>query len=565
MLQELSIQNFAIISSLSVSFQQGMTVLTGETGAGKSIIIDAVGLLAGGRGSVDFIREGANKCIIEGQFLLPKQTECLDLLEKLEIDASDQMLVIHRSIDKNGKNVCRVNNSLVNIGTLKQIGVYLIDIHGQHEHQELLNPESHLNLLDTYGTLKLALLKKEYQDVYVKYVDSHKKVLHLKNNEQAFAQRLDMLHYQSEEIEAAELQVGEEVALVEERHRLLNFQKIADALGKSYAALQEDEISGVDRIGVAMNEMLDIETLDLEFKAISELLQTSYYQLVEASSQISSSLENMEMDQQRLEDIEGRLDLLRQLKRKYGHTEEDILAYYEKITEELAVVQSDESHLEELEHECQLFFDQAQKLARKLSDKRQEVARELEKELMKQLQELYMEKTVIQVQLKTHPEKLTDNGFDKVEFFISTNLGESLKPLAKIVSGGELSRIMLGMKTIFSKKQGVTSIIFDEVDTGVSGRVAQGIANKIYRISKNSQVLCITHLPQVAAMADTQYYIAKQVEKNRTITQVSQLTKEERIQELSRMLAGEQITHLTQEHAEELLELADVEKKKEEA
>ncbi|MGX7059452.1 DNA repair protein RecN [Vagococcus humatus] len=565
MLQELSIQNFAIISSLSVSFQQGMTVLTGETGAGKSIIIDAVGLLVGGRGSVDFIREGANKCIIEGQFLLPKQTECLDLLEKLEIDTSDQMLVIHRSIDKNGKNVCRVNNSLVNIGTLKQIGVYLIDIHGQHEHQELLNPESHLNLLDTYGTLKLASLKKEYQDVYVKYVESHKKVSHLKNNEQAFAQRLDMLHYQCEEIEAAELQVGEEAALVEERHRLLNFQKIADALGKSYAALQEGELSGIDRIGVAMNEMLDIESLDLEFKAISELLQTSYYQLMEASSQISGSLENMEMDQERLEDIEGRLDLLRQLKRKYGHTEEDILAYYEKITEELAVVQSDESHLDELEQECQLLFAQAKELARKLSDKRQEVARELEKELMKQLQELYMEKTVIQVQLKAQPDKLTDSGFDKVEFFISTNLGESLKPLAKIVSGGELSRIMLGMKTIFSKKQGVTSIIFDEVDTGVSGRVAQGIANKIYRISKNSQVLCITHLPQVAAMADTQYYIAKQVEKNRTITQVSQLTKEERIQELSRMLAGEQITHLTQEHAEELLQLADAEKKKEEA
>lgn len=561
MLQQLSVKNFAIISSLELEFQKGMTVLTGETGAGKSIIIDAVGLLTGGRGSSDFIRQGASKCTLEGLFALPEHPELAVLLDEQGIDQEEGVLILQRDIFTSGKNICRVNGRIITIAMLRKIGEFLVDIHGQNEHQELMNSERHLGMLDDFGGSKLSGIKGKYAVAYQEYRQLEKKVRNLQNNEKAFAQRLDMLQFQSNEIAEAKLQVGEETALIEERNKLANFQKIADALAGSYEAINSEENSSLDNIAYAMNEMATIEMLDPDYQAISEAVQNGYYQLQEASADLARHLGQLELDENRLNEVENRLELIRQLKRKYGESVEAVLAYYQEITEELEENGLLDGKADELEQILREKKQQVQKIGEQLSAMRKRAAVSLEKDILKELKGLYMERTAFEVRfLEQEQPTMTEEGLDKVEFYITTNPGEPLKPLVKVASGGELSRVMLALKTIFSKTQGMTSIVFDEVDTGVSGRVAQAIADKIYQISSDSQVLCITHLPQVAAVADYQYFISKEIIAGRTETRVSRLSGEERTKEIARMLAGSEITPLTMEHAKELLNMAQKEK-----
>lgn len=561
MLQQLSVKNFAIISSLELEFQKGMTVLTGETGAGKSIIIDAVGLLTGGRGSSDFIRQGASKCTLEGLFALPEHPELAVLLDEQGIDQEEDVLILQRDIFTSGKNICRVNGRIITIAMLRKIGEFLVDIHGQNEHQELMNSERHLGMLDDFGGSKLSGMKGKYAVAYQEYRQLEKKVRNLQNNEKAFAQRLDMLQFQSNEIAEAKLQVGEETALIEERNKLANFQKIADALAGSYEAINSEENSSLDNIAYAMNEMATIEMLDPDYQAISEAVQNGYYQLQEASADLARHLGQLELDENRLNEVENRLELIRQLKRKYGESVEAVLAYYQEITEELEENGLLDGKADELEQILREKKQQVQKIGEQLSAMRKRAAVSLEKDILKELKGLYMERTAFEVRfLEQEQPTMTEEGLDKVEFYITTNPGEPLKPLVKVASGGELSRVMLALKTIFSKTQGITSIVFDEVDTGVSGRVAQAIADKIYQISSDSQVLCITHLPQVAAVADYQYFISKEIIAGRTETRVSRLSGEERTKEIARMLAGSEITPLTMEHAKELLNMAQKEK-----
>lgn len=555
MLQELSIRNFAIISSLDVSFGEGMTVLTGETGAGKSIIIDAVGLLVGGRGSADYIRQGATKCVLEGQFSVVPDSQLVALLSELAIDFEDNTVIISREISKSGKNACRVNGRLINTATLRDIGGYLVDIHGQNEHQELMHAENHLALLDQYGQKQISGLKARYDLAYLAYRETLAKVRNKQKHEKEFAQRIDMLQFQCEEIEAADLKIGEEAVLMEERHRLNNFQKIADGLTNSYEAITGGDASSLDQIGVAMNEMIEIEGIDSEYLEVSEVVKNSYYQLQEAVTVISRMVDTLEMDETRIDEVEFRLDTIRQLKRKYGESEEQILAYFADISTELMASIQGENQSEQLESRLMELEEAVKMLAGELTALRQVIAKELEEAIVKQLKELYMEKIIFDVRVEKEA-TFNETGQDKVEFFITTNPGEPLKPLVKVVSGGELSRIMLALKTIFSQTYGVTSIVFDEVDTGVSGRVAQAIANKIHQVAEKSQVLCITHLPQVAAVADTQYFIEKQVKNKRTETSLRLLDNEERVLEVARMLSGDAITPLTKEHARELLTLA---------
>ncbi|WP_314060286.1 DNA repair protein RecN [uncultured Vagococcus sp.] len=555
MLQELSIQNFAIISALDVSFGEGMTVLTGETGAGKSIIIDAVGLLVGGRGSTDYIRQGASKCVLEGQFSVVPDSRLVLLLSELAIDFEDNTVIISREISKSGKNACRVNGRLINTATLREIGSYLVDIHGQNEHQELMHAENHLRLLDQFGQKQISRLKARYDVAYGAYRETFSKVRNKQKHEKEFAQRIDMLQFQCEEIEAADLKIGEEAVLIDERHRLNNFQKIADGLTNSYEALTGGETSSLDQVGVAMNELIEIEGIDSEYLEVSDVVKNSYYQLQEAVTAISRMVDTLEMDETRIDEVEFRLDTIRQLKRKYGESEEQILAYFADISAELMESILGENRSEQLEARLAEQEAELMGLADQLTSLRKEIAKKLEEAIVKQLKELYMEKTVFDVRVEKEA-SFNETGQDKVEFFITTNPGEPLKPLVKVVSGGELSRIMLALKTIFSQTYGVTSIVFDEVDTGVSGRVAQAIANKIHQVAENSQVLCITHLPQVAAVADTQYFIEKQVKNKRTETSLKQLNDEERVLEVARMLSGDAITTLTKEHARELLALA---------
>lgn len=562
MLLELTINNFAIIPHLHLEFYRGMTVLTGETGAGKSIIIDAMGLLAGGRASSDYIREGEKKCLLEGVFEIPAQSEFLKLAEELGVDLTEGYLIVQRDFSHSGKSICRVNGRILTLANLRRIGHYLVDIQGQNDHQELLQPEKHRVLVDRFGSIAFKEQLSEYQENFAEYQLLKKQVKQRQKNEQSYVQRMDMLRFQQEEIRQANLVLNEDRQLMEEREKLVNFQKIVDALGKSYAWLSAESGNSLDGISFAQNEIEAITHLDPSYEQIHENIQNAYYLLQDATSEISRQIDFLEWDENRLEEVTRRLEVIRQLSRKYGDSIDAILEYYEVISEELANSDNSENQLEEMQKKlnCQesVLKEQAQELHRM----RKEIATNLEEAFVRELKELYMENTVFEIRFLENDSPLTLHGMDEIEFYLSTNPGEPLKPLVKIASGGELSRILLALKTIFSKEQGVTSIIFDEVDTGVSGRVAQAIAEKIAKISVFSQVLCITHLPQVAAVANYQYYISKHIETGRTKTTVELLTPDQRVSEIARMLAGSEVTELTKEHAKELLELARKEKKK---
>ncbi|MDN6470803.1 MAG: DNA repair protein RecN [Tetragenococcus koreensis] len=553
MLLELSIENFAIIESLHLTFHKGMTALTGETGAGKSIIIDAMGLLAGGRGSTDYIRQGKTKCVLEGLFELPKQTSFKALLDELGIDQQDELLIIQRDITNSGKSICRVNGRIVTLGNLKRIGAYLVDIQGQNEHQDLLQTEKHLQLVDSFGSPTFKNQLAEFKEQYDEFRELERKVRTIQENEQSYIQRIDMLNFQKKEIEEADLQIDEEEKLVEERDKLTNFQKIVDAFAKSHEVLAAETGNSLDGIGIAAQELQEVAHLDKEYEQINESVQNAYYLLQDAAGEISSILDQLELDEGRLEEVNARLEVIRQLKRKYGESVASVLTYYEKISMELAQADDTGNRLEEMQQNLDKKNNEIWKMAESLHSQRKQIALQLEKDILQELADLYLENTQFEVRFSEEKKVLHRSGFDQVEFYITTNPGEPLKPLAKVASGGELSRILLALKSIFSKAQEKTSIVFDEVDTGVSGRVAQAIAEKISRIAYESQVLCITHLPQVAAAGDYQYLISKEVQKGRTKTIVKEIDIPKRIQEIARMLSGAEITELTMENAKEML------------
>lgn len=554
MLQELSIKDFAIIDEIQISFQPKMTVLTGETGAGKSIIIDALGLLAGGRGSTEFIRKGEKKAVIQGLFTLPREANTYNILEEYGIDSEDGQIILQRDLYRGGRNICRINGMMVNLATLRKVGETLIDIHGQNEHQELMKPENHIDLLDEYDK-KTSELRNQYQVVYQNYRKLKLSMEKKEADEKAWAQRLDMLNFQVKEIGEAGLKINEEDELVEEKNKLDNFQAIHDALELSYQILSGEKIDVVGNLGNAMNELSDVSDLSENLQEINTKISDAFYSLEDVARDISDELDSMEWNGERLNEIEERLELIHQLKRKYGDTIEDILHYHSRIVKELREMEDAEQNSEKQERQLSEALEKVKELAIKLSKQRKKSAKKLEKMIHEQLSALYMDKAVFEVKFLNNS-KLYSKGIDKVEFYIQTNPGEEMGPLAKIASGGELSRIMLALKIIFSQKMGVTSIIFDEVDTGVSGRVAQAIAEKISQISNNSQVLCITHLPQVAAIADNHYYISKSVNDGRTETSLEELDEKQKIREIARMLSGSEITELTLKHAEELIKMS---------
>lgn len=557
MLRELDIRNFAIIDTLSVSFTEGMTVLTGETGAGKSIIIDAVHLLAGGRGSQEFIRHGAQKAEIEGLFQIESEKHPVHKkLEDFGIQASDGDVLLRRELNGKGKNVCRINGKLVTISILREVGAALIDIHGQHETQELMDEKQHLHLLDQFAGKLLTKAKEGYSHTFEKYTKLKREFASYNENEQQIAQRIDLLTFQLNEIEEAQLVPGEEETLLEERKRLQNFTKIFESISQAHEAIQ-GESKGLDWVGNAMSELEHAAAVDEQFKEASESVAGAFYQLQDTSTEIKRILDQLEFDPERLNEIEQRLALLQSLKRKYGASVEDMLLYQEEQADELDKLLNRDQRLRLDQEKLKELTEDLRIEAEELTMLRKQAAAKLSKAIMEQLKELHMGKASFSVQFNFLPKGKFDRfGQDSIAFHISTNVGEPLKPLTKVASGGELSRMMLALKTIFSKHQGITSIIFDEVDTGVSGRVAQAIAEKIAAIARHSQVLCISHLPQVAAMADQHLFIEKKVSKDRTTTSVKELEGRKRTEEMSRMLSGAEITELTLQHADELLTLA---------
>ncbi|MBN8432826.1 DNA repair protein RecN [Priestia flexa] len=567
MLAELSIKNFAIIDELSVSFEKGLTVLTGETGAGKSIIIDAIHLLVGGRGSSEFVRHGTNRAEIEGLFLIEDEHPCYEKAKQVGVEVEDGMVVLRRDITMNGKSICRINGKLVTLGILREVGQTLMDIHGQHEHQDLMNQDRHLILLDQYGGQKVEEALSEYREVFATYTTLKKQLEQLTENEQQMAHRLDLIQFQLDEIKAADLQPNEDEQLMDERLKISNFEKIYTSLTDAYNALHGEQ-RGLDWLGVAMNHAEDISNLEDTYGEISEVISSSFYQIEDVSYRIRQQLDLLEYDPKRLNFIESRLNEISHLKRKYGQSVDEILEYAAQIEDEIDRIENRDTHVEKIKQKLSSVAEDLLVEAKNVSEVRKQLAAELTDSIHQELQELYMAKTIFNIVFEKLPPnqadselsggsvKFTKDGIDSVEFYISTNPGEPLKPLAKVASGGELSRIMLALKSIFSKHQGVTSIIFDEVDTGVSGRVAQSIGEKIHAISVDSQVLCISHLPQVAAMADTHLFISKQIKDDRTTTSVLPLNEEEKTKEIARMIAGAEITDLTQQHAQELLGLA---------
>ena len=551
MLLEISIKNFAIIEAISLNFEKGMTVLTGETGAGKSIIIDAMNMMLGARATTDVIRHGAPKAEIEGLFSIENSLPLQEIFDEQGIDLGDE-IIIRREILQNGRSVSRVNGQMVNLSVLRAIGQHLVDIHGQHDQEELMRPQLHIQMLDEFGDTDFLELKQSYQTNFDAYRQMRKQLLEIKKNQEEHKARIEMLEFQMAEIESAALQPGEDIKLNQERDKLLNHKNIADTLTNAYTMLDNEEFSSLANVRSAMNDMESLEEYDAEYREISTSLSESYYVLEDVTKRLEDIIEDLDFDGNRLMQIESRLDLIHAITRKYGGNVDDVLLYFAKITEEYNLLTGNNLSSEDMEAELKQLEVSLVDLASKLASARHNLAQQLEIEIQQELKDLYMDKAQFQVQFTKG--KFTREGNESVEFYISTNPGEDFKPLVKVASGGELSRLMLAIKSAFSRKEGKTSIVFDEVDTGVSGRVAQAIAQKIHKIGQHGQVLAISHLPQVIAIADYQFFIEKISNDHSTVSTVRLLTVEERVEEVAKMLAGENVTEAALSQARELLQ-----------
>ena len=551
MLLEISIKNFAIIEAISLNFEKGMTVLTGETGAGKSIIIDAMNMMLGARATTDVIRHGAPKAEIEGLFSVENSHALQMIFDEQGIELGDE-IIIRREILQNGRSVSRVNGQMVNLSVLRSIGQYLVDIHGQHDQEELMRPQLHIQMLDGFGDADFLELKQAYQTNFDAYRKMRKELLEIKKNQEEHKARIEMLEFQMAEIESASLQPGEDLKLNQERDKLLNYKNIADTLTNAYTMLDNEEFSSLANVRSAMNDMESLEDYDAEYREISSSLSESYYVLEDVTKRLEDIIEDLDFDGNRLMQIESRLDLIHAITRKYGGNVDDVLMYFAKITEEYNLLTGNHLSSDDMEAELKKLEVSLVDLATKLASARHNLAQQLEIEIQQELKDLYMDKARFQVQFTKG--KFTREGNESVEFYISTNPGEDFKPLVKVASGGELSRLMLAIKSAFSRKEGKTSIVFDEVDTGVSGRVAQAIAQKIHKIGQHGQVLAISHLPQVIAIADYQFFIEKISNDYSTVSTVRLLTVEERVEEVAKMLAGENVTEAALSQARELLQ-----------
>jgi DNA repair protein RecN (Recombination protein N) len=556
MLIELSIRNLAVIESIHMECRRGFHVFTGETGAGKSIIIDALSLIAGGRGSAELVRHGCDKAEIECTFEIHKDHPVWSALAELGIEGSgDELLVIRREMSAQGKSTGRINGQLVNLTMLREIGGWLVNIHGQHEHQSLLKADEHLQWLDIYGEEQIKPVKAKYESIFRKYKKLKQEITNLENTGKQNLQMLDLYRFQIEEMETVDLKVGEDELLLEEKQKLANAEKMFHSTAESYELLYGNQ-HGLDAIAKAMHGLEDIVSYDPSvLQPLLEQIQSAYYQLEDAAHELRDYKEQIEFNPERLDEIETRLDMISKLRRKYGDQITDILQYLQKIKQETEDIEHKDERIEALQKEAAEEHALLTQAAEQLTIRRREAAKSLAEQIVHELRDLHMERTLFEVKMESL-NKFTEEGIDGIEFMISANPGEPLKSLSKIASGGELSRIMLAMKTIFAGIDQIPVLVFDEVDTGVSGRAAQAIAEKMSKLSGECQVFSITHLPQVACMSDIHYAIQKKVAEERTFTQINTLNEQERIRELARMLGGVEVTETTEHHAKEMLDMA---------
>lgn len=568
MLTALSIRNLAVIESVQLTFRQGFHVLTGETGAGKSIIIDALSLIAGGRGSSELVRYGCDKAEIEALFSIAADHPVWEVLDKLGVEASpDEDMIVRREITVQGKSSSRINGQLVNLAMLREVGQRLVNIHGQHEHQSLLQADEHIVWLDLFGGRDIADAKERYEASYDRHAGIVRQLRDLQETSKQALQMLDLYRFQAEEISAAKLKIGEDESLLEEKRKLSNAEKLYQNASDAYEAVYGAG-KGLDTVRKAFQRVQDIAALDASLTPLAEQMQSAFYQLEDAAYQLRDYRDDVEFNPGRLDQIEHRLDLISSLRRKYGDNVGEMLAYLDKINNELALIENKDESLHRLEKEAEEERVNLVELALTLSNLRKQAASQLTSQIESELRQLHMERTRMGVQIERVSDssgididgtrvRLTRLGCDNVEFLISPNPGEPLRGLGKIASGGELSRIMLAMKAIFARMDRIPVLVFDEVDTGVSGRAAQAIAEKLSVLSTSCQVFSITHLPQVACMSDVHFLIQKSVEGERTYTRVHDLSEERRVEELARMLGGVEVTETTLHHAQEMIKLAD--------
>ncbi|QLK86098.1 DNA repair protein RecN [Staphylococcus sp. 17KM0847] len=553
MLQSLSIKQFAIIDELEIQFADGLTVLSGETGAGKSIIIDAIGQLIGMRASSDFVRHGEKKAIIEGLFDIDNAQEAIQMLDHLGIDTDEDFLIVKREIFSSGKSICRINNQTVTLQDLRQVMQALLDIHGQHETQTLLKPKYHIELLDRYADGAYDKVYTQYMTTFNTYQDKVKELKALESADQALLQRLDLMKFQFEELKEAHLQENESEQLEIDIKRIQNSEQLNHALNGAYMTLT-DEHAITDRLYELSGQLQMIDQIVPErYAQLKDQVDQFYYTLEDAKHQLYDEMNQNDFDEQMLNELEARMNLLNNLKRKYGKDIPELIIYQSKIEEEINKIENYEESTAQLRNDIHQLSEQLTVDGQALSKERRKVARQLRDHIVAEIQNLQMKDANLEISFKPYDTPQND-GLERVEFLISPNKGEPLKSLNKIASGGELSRIMLALKSIFVRSRGQTAILFDEVDSGVSGQAAQKMAEKMKQIASVIQVICISHLPQVASMCDHHLYISKHEKENRTTTTVQELSGDARIEEVARMISGAAVTELTKQNAKEMIE-----------
>lgn len=525
MISTLHIKNIGIIDDLSIDLNEGLNVLTGETGAGKTLIIDSLGIISGGRFSKEMIRKGETNSFVE-----------ICMYEPENENSIDGNIIVSREINSNGKNMCKINGRMVTVNELRNFMSKFIEIHGQNDNQSLLDNKFHLKYLDGFIGEKIIDIKRQYKEKYEKYLEIKQELKNNYGDEKERERKLDLLRYQFNEIEEANLKVNEEDNLEEKRKLMINSEKISKNLNEADISIGENSI---DSLNVAIRALEKIEDIDKEYEEISSNLKNIYYELQEISRDISEHKEDVYFDEQERNEVEERLDLIYNLKRKYGNDVKEILNYKDEIEAEINHIENLDEYNNKLKKELKQIKEEMTKLAKKMNELRTEYGKVLSININKVLEDLEMKNANINIHVDYNEDEFFENGKDVVEFYITTNLGEDEKQLSKIASGGEMSRIMLAIKKVLADTDKMPVLIFDEIDTGISGKAAGAVAEKLNGISKNHQVLCISHLPSIAAIADYNYFISKKVVENRTNTNIKLLNEKEAIEEIARISSGE--------------------------
>ena len=554
MLIQLNIKQFGIIESATIELKNGLTVLSGETGAGKSMILAAISQLSGQRTSTSYIRYGEEKASVEGVFDFPKNKEVINIFKDLDLDLEDEVIIIRRDLYSSGKSVCRINGTIVNLSTLKKVAVYLLDMHEQHDNQILLVEKNHLNLIDSFNKEEIKKVRTEYKEKYNEYKVITEKIENLKQQESDILQKVDFLKFQYQELTQMKLKKDEDISLEKDIDYLENFEKV-NTLAYSITDGIDGEYGILSKLAEIKSNLGELSRYNSNFEEKYEEITNLYYVLDDLKYEVSSYTDDIEYDEEKLDRLIFRMDKIKNLEKKYSRSLNDLIIFREEIKEELEELENYEENYDKYIVEQKNILAELKSLGDKLTTIRKKTAQKLESLIQEELKFLYMDKSTIKVDFKD--KEYASDGKDDVRILISANLGEPLKSLSKVASGGELSRVMLALKIIFSRSIEATSIIFDEIDTGVSGRVSQRMAEKMYQLGVGSQVLCISHLPQTTALADTNLLISKEVIDKRTLTSIKELDRQQKIEEVARMISGDKMTRLSEEHAIEMLKLAE--------